>query len=133
MLRGPNNGSDLSGYTYFATTIVADTVLQFHYLYTTDDDPGFDEAGYMLDSALRPLAHTNGQSGDVNVPVHSGDHFGFYVWTLDNQFFPGVLTVSDPTVNVSTPEPSDVAMVLAGLVFLCSARSWVRVRCARQG
>jgi hypothetical protein len=129
VLTGPNTGSGEPGSTRFTTTIVADQVLAFHYLFQTDDDPGMDEGGYLIDSTPFKLADENGQSGDVNVPVHTGQQFGFYVSSLDNQFFPGVLVVSG---QGEAPEPGTVALVLTGALLLASTRLFGKCGDARR-
>lgn len=137
ILSGPNTGSGFPGSTTFTTTVVADAILHFHYVFNSQDYPYvdqfgyFDRGGYILDNSPTYLAYQDGESGDVNVPVLAGQKFGFVVWSGDNLGFRGVLTVTDG-VPVGTPEPGDFGLVLGGMLFMLSLRWYAKTQSARR-
>lgn len=109
-LTGTNDGSGLPGTTDFTVTPSAGSLLQFDYVYTTPDDPGFEYAGYLLSGDFHQLADTNLQFGNVRVLVPRGELFGFRVGSSDNTGGPAVLTIT----NFDTiPEPSAFPLFLA--------------------
>lgn len=137
ILTGPNTGSGYPGSSVFATTIVADAILHFHYVFNSQDYPYvddygyFDRGGYVLDNWPTYLAYQDGESGDVNVPVLAGQKFGFVVWSGDNIGYPGVLTVTSGA-PVATPEPGDFGLVLAGMLCIWSLRWRTKTQLARR-
>jgi hypothetical protein len=109
-LTGGNNGSGAAGVTNFITDVTGTGMIQFHFDYSSLDLPTLDYAGYLWNNNFFPLADTDGESGNVAVPVTFGDTFGFRLGTADNQFEPGMLTVPDliaPSNSViANPEPN---------------------------
>lgn len=123
ILTGGNTGSGISGITTFFINAVLPGTVSFAFSYQTEDDPNFDRAGYLLDGIFTVLADTNGESGSASFSVTSGEQFGFFVETDDNQFGPGILTVTDFTApdRVTIPEPSSFVLLLLPAALL-SAR-----------
>ncbi len=129
-IMGGNNGSGDPGSTDLTITVSGTGLLQFHYAYSTLDDPGFDFAGYLLNGVFSTFATFDGQSGDVALSVAQGNTFGFRVGTTDNTGEPGILTISafDAPSN-AIPEPSTASLLLVAggaLVALHRRRSATR-------
>src|SRR5579884_1554702 len=94
-LTGGNNGSGTPGTTDYTTLASQSGTIQFDFLYSSNDDAGFDWAGYLVGGVFVQLADASGlpkQSATFNVT--QGEQFGFRVGTADNGGEPGVLTVS---------------------------------------
>ena len=118
VLTGGNNGSGEPGTTDLLTTAAGTGTVAFHYSYSALDFPGFDYAGYLIDSAFVQLADTDGQSGNASFMVTAGQIFGFRVGTLDNTGEPGILTISNfsaPSGGGAVPEPVTAPVVFMGL------------------
>ena len=119
VLTGGNNGSGLPGTTDLLTTATGTGTVAFHYTYSALDFPGFDYAGYLVDSAFMQLADTDGQSGDATFTVTAGQMFGFRVGTLDNSGEPGILTISNFSApsggGGAVPEPGTALILCTGL------------------
>jgi len=123
VLTGGNSGSGESGTTDLLTTALTASQIQFFYSYSSLDLPNQDSGGYLLNGSFFQLAAATGASGVVSFNVTAGEAFGFRVATVDNQFEPGILTISDvPTSGV--PEPGtglylllvSIAVLAVGLV-----------------
>ncbi len=130
VLSGGNSGSGLPGDTDFTISAPEAGSVLFDYSYSSLDVPGADFAGYLLNGVFTQLADTDGETGSIAFAAISGDIFGFRVSTLDNEFEPGILTVSAfnaPGGGSSIPEPSNFgAVTLSGvaglLVFMLRRR-----------
>jgi hypothetical protein len=113
VLTGPNDGSGLPGYTEFTIVSPITGLFRFSYVYHSLDAPGRDSAGYVLNGAVHTLATADGQSGQVSIPVKTGDRIGFRIDTTDNIAEPGVLTISSfSPPAAAVPTISGVGMVL---------------------
>jgi hypothetical protein len=112
ILTGTNDGSGLPGTTDLTIAAEGAGLLQFSYVFTTLDDPGFEYSGYLIAGAFFPLADTGGESGSVVVPVSSGEIIGFSVGSVDDTGGAGVLTVTD--FDAPVPEPGTMLLLLAG-------------------
>lgn len=114
VLTGGNTGSGIPGITSFFVNAVALGLVSFDYSYQSEDNPTFDRAGYLLAGIFTVLADTNGQSGSATFSVSTGQQFGFFVETDDNQFGPGILTVTNFAApdRVTIPEPSSFLLLL---------------------
>jgi len=115
VLTGGNSGSGEPGTTDLTTTVMTAQVVEFLYSYFSLDIPNADDAGYLINGSLFPLAVASGASGIVTLSLTAGEVFGFQVGSADNQFEPGVLTIS----SVTTPEPAtgSLFVLLAGLAL----------------
>jgi hypothetical protein len=120
ILTGTNDGSGLPGATDLTIAAQAAGLLEFSYLFTTLDDPGFESAGYLLAGQLFPLADTSGESGSVIVPLSRGEIFGFSVESADDTGGAGVLTVTDFVAPV--PEPGSMQLLWAGAAAILAWR-----------
>jgi hypothetical protein len=84
-----DNQSGTEGFTDFTVDVTADESISFDWMYSTDDGPGFDSFGYLLNGVYTELtdpAGTNNQSGNAAVSVVAGDVFGFRSQSADGQF-----------------------------------------------
>jgi len=130
ILTGGNNGSGLAGTTDLVTTAGQDGVIEFQYMYSSLDAPGFDWAGYLVAGLFTQLADTDGESGSASFAVSAGDVFGFRVVTSDNTQEPGVFTISDFTTlgpsDDAVPEPGTLLLVSAAIAALTVARRHAR-------
>lgn len=139
ILTGTNDGSGIPGYTDVTTLAVADGVLQFDYLFTTQDIPSVQYAGYVAGSGescgpLLPgcgfffLSDENGApnaSGTISVPVRAGELIGFRAGG-DGQGYPAVLTISNFSAPI--PEPGTFQLVLLAAVVAGCGVSMHRCR-----
>jgi len=127
VLTGGNSGSGEPGTTDLTTTVLTSAVVEFMWSYSTLDSRNADYAGYLLNGLLFPLAEANGASGTVMFDVLAGQTFGFEVGTSDNQFEPGILTISSvPTVG--TPEPATGSIFVLAVGVLLAAGLLPRLR-----
>ena len=129
ILNGGNSGSGLEGTTDYTITAPASGIVSFTYEYGSLDDPGYDSAGYLIDSVYTPIIDTAGvPPATAQFFVNSGQTFGFRVWTEDNQNGRGTLIISEfsaPEASVdaaTVPEPGTAAAMVAGLAVLALSR-----------
>jgi hypothetical protein len=114
VLTGGNSGSGEPGTSDLLTSAVAGGLIQFQYSYSSLDMPHQDDAGYLLDGIFHELAFQDGQSGIAQFNVLANESFGFRVGTADNQFEPGVLTISSLASNVPEPGTGTIVMLVTG-------------------
>jgi hypothetical protein len=124
-LIGGNNGSGLGGTTDFLLIAPVTVTFQFDYLYSSQDIPGYDRGGYVLNHTFNILGDTDGLSGTITVTVNAGEDFGFRVETDDNTGEPGILTVSTFEA-VSTPEPGGPWLVMVSAGAMAIAQGYRR-------
>lgn len=120
-LYGGNTGTGLTGNTDLLVTAALGGLFSFTYSYTSLDWPGFDRAGYLVNGLFTVLADTDGQTGEVKLPLLTGDIFGFRVVTDDNLGEPGVLSItqfSTPGLPATVPEASTMWLLAGGGVLL---------------
>jgi len=116
VITGGNSGTGEPGTTTLTTTALANGQIEFLYSYSTLDSRGEDAAGYLLNGLYIDLADASGASGEVQFNVTTGEKFGFEVTTEDNQFEPGILTISNVgSVTASAPEPGTGPIVLLAI------------------
>jgi len=135
VFTGGNNGSGEPGFTTLVTTAAASGLVQFQFSYFSFDLPGNDGSGYLVNNVFTPLADTSGtaSSSPISFNVTAGEIFGFEMTTVDNEFEPGVLTVTDFSApgdpsTTSTPEPGSALLVLTAAFVVGFCR-----RCALSG
>jgi hypothetical protein len=121
VLTGDNSGSGEPGTTDLVATATQAGPIQFDFSYSSLDSPGLDFAGYLLDGAFVQLADTSGESGLAQFNVSPGETFGFRVATVDNEFEPGILTISSSS---AVPEPRTRLVLLLGIAGILSRRLW---------
>jgi len=129
MITGNNDGFGGINTTY-EVDILCDGTISFDWLYDGEPvggfgGPFFDPSGYLLNGALTQLTNDVGaevQSGSASTPVVAGDVFGFYIFSTDGGFGPGIFTMIDnfegPTCLAVGGEiiPLDqTALLLAGV------------------
>jgi hypothetical protein len=133
-LTGGNNGSGSGGETDAVITALTAGIVSFQWSYTSCDPapacdfPGYDWTGYMDQQNQVQLTDTDtgGVTSPASFAVSSGDTFGWYVGTFDNNGGPGILTVSDVTFTSSdpaSPEPGTLLTGFAALAVSVVARS----------
>lgn len=119
VLYGGNTGSGVPGTTEFTSISAVSGTVLFNYSYVTDDVfPGYDSVGYILGDSRVFLANENGQGSSGSFSILSGQRYGFYAATLDNQGEPGVLTVVFPSAPSSVPEPASLILLLMPVIVL---------------
>ncbi len=108
MVIGSDNQSLAEGFTDFTVNITEAASITFDWDYTSNDDPGFDSFGYILNGTYTQLTNPSqgNQSGNASVSVSPGDVFGFRSQTDDNflgnnetvisNFMPGFTGQFDP-------------------------------------
>ena len=133
VLTGGNSGSGFAGTTDLLINAVASGLVQFRYSYSSLDVPGFDWAGYLLNSTFSQLSDTDGTCSSAPCPgmiqfsVSVGQSFGFRVGTMDNQGEPGVLTIFDfgaPGNTTTLPELGNGPVMVVLFAAYAAARLW---------
>src|ERR1035441_2440211 len=126
-ITGGNTGSTKPGTTDLTILAAGTGLVSFAFFYFSLDLPTLDYAGYLLGPNFFPLADTSGTSGNPSFSVLQGQSFGFRVGTADNQWEPGILSISyfnapaSPT-GTNAPEPATAAVVLAALALAVGVR-----------
>jgi len=142
-LVGSDNGSGSFGDTYLWIAVPESGTVSFDWLYTSDDDPGFDSSWFAvgddvsdfenITAIYTALSDTGGESGSLSIAVNAGQLIAFNVDSEDGLFGPGVLTISDFSAPLgSVPEPATWAMMIGGFALAGAAmrRRKVAVRFA---
>ncbi|MBG44379.1 MAG: subtilisin, partial [Aequorivita sp.] len=88
MVIGSDNQSGNEGFTDFTVNVTEAANITFDWDYTSNDTPGFDSFGYLLNGTYTQLTDPaqGNQSGSSAVAVAPGDVFGFRSQTDDNVF-----------------------------------------------
>ncbi|MCG8605896.1 T9SS type A sorting domain-containing protein, partial [bacterium] len=88
MVIGSDNASGTAGETDFVVNVTANEIIDFDWDYTTDDGPGFDGFGYVINGTFTELTDPGlgNQSGSATVNLTAGDVFAFRSFTTDNGF-----------------------------------------------
>jgi len=121
---------DVGTLTTITDTALADGPLTFSYFYfTTDESPFYDPAGYFINDQLFQFTDDCGcspfQYATIELNVHAGDTFGFYINSIDNIGGPAFLFVAPGEVTpafLSAPEPASWAMMAAGFGLIGATR-----------
>ncbi|HRP62851.1 MAG TPA: PEP-CTERM sorting domain-containing protein [Phycisphaerales bacterium] len=110
-ITGANGGlADLATYSILAAA--AGTV-SFDWQYTSVDIGNCDYGGYFNTDGFTTLAANNSQgSGSASFNVAAGEEFGFWVFSVDGSFGPGVLTITNFSAPI--PAPASLALLAAG-------------------
>jgi len=86
MVIGSDNASASEGFTDFTVNVTEAATVTFDWDYTSNDSPGFDSFGYLLNGTYTHLTDPGlgNQSGSESIAVAPGDVFGFRSQTDDN-------------------------------------------------
>jgi hypothetical protein len=96
---------------------MASGAFQFHYVFTTDDIPGTQYAGYLVGNTFVQLSDTDGapnSSGYISVSVTEGDLIGFRAGGDNQGGLPAVLTVTEFSAPVPEPAAFQLLLVVVG-------------------
>jgi len=135
-ITGSNDGAGENTSTY-TQTFTSSAVVSFSWQYASLDSSGhstYDPAGWLVthdgttvDTQLSVDADIS-DSGTATVSVAAGDTFGFFVFTIDSLYGPGILAINEdlvlpppPPPPPAIPEPQDAALMMAGLAALFAA------------
>jgi hypothetical protein len=112
-LTGGNSQSSTPGDTNFTIAAVASGLVSFHWSYSSIDTGTYDSANFLLNGNPTFLADNGSQgSGDFSITLIAGNVFGFNVHSVDNNFGPGVLTIS--SFDAPVPEGSTLSLFALG-------------------
>jgi hypothetical protein len=138
-ITGSDNGAG-ENTTFYTQTFAASAIVSFSWQYASLDSSGlgtYDPAGWVVTHAgtsvetqLSVDADTS-DSGTTSVTVLAGDTFGFYVYTIDSMYGPGMLAINEdlslppppppPPPPPAIPEPQNAVLMMAGLAALFAA------------
>jgi len=116
-LNGSDSGSNNFINTDYTISAAASGPVSFNWNYSTEDSPGFDGFGYLLNGAFTQLADFD-SLGSSQFNVANGDIFGFRVFSTDDIFGRGTATIS----NFSAPVPGPLPLLGVGAAFSYSRR-----------
>lgn len=110
-ITGANAGlADLATYSILAA---ATGTVSFDWEYSSVDVGNWDYGGYFNTDGFMTLANNNTQgSGSVSFNVVMGEEFGFFVFSADGSFGPGVLKITNFSAPI--PAPASLALLAAG-------------------
>lgn len=118
-LTGNDDASGLPVDTLYTIAAAADGVVSFDWTYSSIDVGTWDYGGFYLNGTFTVLAdNANQGSGFFSTNVMAGDIFGFFVFSEDGQFGPGVLDIS----NFSAPVPAPAALALLAVGGIAQLR-----------
>jgi hypothetical protein len=127
---GGANGSNSATNEDFYITVLQAGTWNFDWSYDSSDCCNYDQAYYLLNSSSIFLSQNNPYpttSGHVSTPVGAGDTIGWRVYSLDNLYGAGYLTINNFSISDgSVPEPSSVSLMAlgaAGLLFFRRRRA----------
>ena len=116
-LTGGSSGYG-SGATNYTVVVATSGTWSFDWNYSSTDISNYDTANFLLNGSPTFLATNNSQGGSsVSIPVNLGDTIGFQVFSADNSYGPGVLTVSNfmaPEVEVPFEFSPGLGLLLLG-------------------
>ncbi|MEM9412834.1 MAG: PEP-CTERM sorting domain-containing protein [Planctomycetota bacterium] len=117
ILTGTDSG--IADVLEYSVTVSQTGTLDFDWDYTNllGDYGSYDYAGFIVDNNFTLLA-TNADdpaSGTESIAVNSGQSFSFIVASLDGEFGPGQLTISNFEAS-PIPEPSALGLLAAGTI-----------------
>jgi len=113
-LTGGSTGNGF-GTTDFTIAAPVSGMLSFNWNYTSSDTGTYDGFNFLLNGSPTLLATNDTQgSGTFTISLNAGDVFGFEIYSQDNLFGPGVVTISSFTAPV--PEPSTISLLALGAV-----------------
>ena len=121
-ITGPNNGSNLSGFTKYTIAAPSNGTVTFSWVYSTNDGAAYDYPQFYINGTPSMLSSykndgAQNQNGTGSYVLTAGSLFGFAVYSTDNVFGAATTTFSSfifsPTAggvssNGSPPPPSDV-------------------------
>jgi len=111
----------------YSITLATATTISFDWSYLSDDDSSTsDPFGYAINGVSTQLSQDGQagfveQDGSVKLTLNAGDVFSFEASSVDSIFGASTATVSDFSAVGAVPEPTRLALLLAGLGLLAGA------------
>ena len=125
VITGGNNGSGNPSEIDWFIIAPASGIATFNWAYSSQDTPGFDGGGFLVNGSNTLLSVADGESGSENVGIFAGQTFGFFAATADNTGEPGVLTISNFSGPLPVPEPGTAIQVI-GAACIASCKYLMR-------
>ncbi len=96
-------GDDWSGGDTSVTTVIKQglVTVDFDWTYFSQDDPGFDVFGILLNGDFTRLTDGTDVFGSYNLLLRAGDEFGFQVHTVDGVRGAGIANIYNLDVDIS--------------------------------
>jgi hypothetical protein len=118
LIGGYSGGYSGYGTTNYTIAVGASGTWSFDWNYSSADISNYDGAKFLLNGSTTFLANNASQGGSsVSIPVNLGDTIGFQIYSADNGYGPGVLTVSNflaPDVEVPFEFSPGLGLLLLG-------------------
>jgi hypothetical protein len=119
-LTGPNDGDgtpNLDITTLYTIAADASGTVSFDWNYSSTDIGDYDNGGFTRNGVRTTLANNDTQSsGSFSTSVNAGDIIGFFVFSDDAAFGPGVLAITNFSGPVAVPEPGSLGLLALGTV-----------------
>jgi len=123
-ITGADDGSGNTDYATYTHLAVGTGMVDFTWAYDSTDVDQYDGGGYVVNGVFTFLAYNEDvpAGGPGSFAVNAGDTFGFFVFSDDSAFDPGILTITEFSAPQAIPEPATMAVLGLGLAGAIARR-----------